>query len=477
MAWELTGNSGTNPTTDFVGTTDNQPLAIGINGTERVRVDTTGNVGIGTSAPGVKLEVSGGIFAHDTITATTATATNSTPEGGHLRVLNSSKTGTTATDWSIYNMTGGYGNGLAFWRYYADGTNAGPALFLTDMGNVGIGTNAPSVKLEVSGGIFAHDTITASTITATNSTPEGGRLRVLNSSKTGATANDWSIYNMTGGYGNGLAFWRYYADGTNPGSALFLADNGNVGVGTNVPGVKLEVSGGIFAHDTITATNSTPEGGHLRVLNSSKTGATANDWSIYNMTGGYGNGLAFWRYYADGTNPGPALFLTDVGNVGIGTSSPATKLHVNGDITVTGDVLLTGADCAEHFDIIGTQIPEPGTVVVIDEAGALRESLEPYDKKVAGVVSGAETYSPGLVLDNRPSGEPRVALALVGKVYCKVDAEYSPIEVGDLLTTSPTPGHAMKAMEPAKAFGSIIGKALRTLDNGKGLIPILIALQ
>jgi len=390
MAWELTGNSGTNPTTDFVGTTDNQPLAIGINGTERVRVDTTGNVGIGTSAPGVKLEVSGGIFAHDTITATTATATNSTPEGGHLRVLNSSKTGTTATDWSIYNMTGGYGNGLAFWRYYADGTNAGPALFLTDMGNVGIGTNAPSVKLEVSGGIFAHDTITASTITATNSTPEGGRLRVLNSSK---------------------------------------------------------------------------------------TGATANDWSIYNMTGGYGNGLAFWRYYADGTNPGPALFLTDVGNVGIGTSSPATKLHVNGDITVTGDVLLTGADCAEHFDIIGTQIPEPGTVVVIDEAGALRESLEPYDKKVAGVVSGAETYSPGLVLDNRPSGEPRVALALVGKVYCKVDAEYSPIEVGDLLTTSPTPGHAMKAMEPAKAFGSIIGKALRTLDNGKGLIPILIALQ
>src|SRR6516164_6347162 len=339
MAWELTGNSGTNPTTDFVGTTDNQPLAIGINGTERVRVDTTGNVGIGTSAPSVKLEVSGGIFAHDTITASTITATNSTPEGGHLRVLNSSKTGTTATDWSIYNMTGGYGNGLAFWRYYADGTNAGPALFLTDMGNVGIGTNAPSVKLEVSGGIFAHDTITASTITATNSTPEGGRLRVLNSSK---------------------------------------------------------------------------------------TGATANDWSIYNMTGGYGNGLAFWRYYADGTNPGPALFLTDVGNVGIGTSSPATKLHVNGDITVTGDVLLTGADCAEHFDIIGTQIPEPGTVVVIDEAGALRESLEPYDKKVAGVVSGAETYSPGLVLDNRPSGEPRVALALVGKVYCKVDAEYSP---------------------------------------------------
>jgi len=70
-----------------------------------------------------------------------------------------------------------------------------------------------------------------------------------------------------------------------------------------------------------------------------------------------------------------------------------------------------------------------------------------------------------------------VAVALVGKVYCKADAQYSPIGVGDLLTTSETPGHAMKAVEPAKAFGSIIGKALRTLQAGKGLIPILVALQ
>jgi hypothetical protein len=49
--------------------------------------------------------------------------------------------------------------------------------------------------------------------------------------------------------------------------------------------------------------------------------------------------------------------------------------------------------------------------------------------------------------------------------------------VGDLLTTSSTPGHAMKASESQKAFGSIIGKALRGLREGQGLIPILIALQ
>jgi hypothetical protein len=65
----------------------------------------------------------------------------------------------------------------------------------------------------------------------------------------------------------------------------------------------------------------------------------------------------------------------------------------------------------------------------------------------------------------------------VGKVFCKVDAQYGAIAVGDLLTTSPTLGHAMKATKPHKAFGAVIGKALRPLQDGCGLIPILIALQ
>jgi hypothetical protein len=58
-----------------------------------------------------------------------------------------------------------------------------------------------------------------------------------------------------------------------------------------------------------------------------------------------------------------------------------------------------------------------------------------------------------------------------------VDASYAPIEVGDLLTTAPTPGYAMKASDPLKAFGAVIGKALCPLKAGRGLVPILIALQ
>jgi hypothetical protein len=143
----------------------------------------------------------------------------------------------------------------------------------------------------------------------------------------------------------------------------------------------------------------------------------------------------------------------------------------------TGDIILQNADCAEDFDIAESGAIEPGTVMVLDHDGKLQQSTEAYDKKVAGVISGAGDFKPGIVLDKKQSENNRLPVALMGKVYCKADAQYSSIEVGDLLTTSKTPGHAMKAMEPFKAFGSVIGKALRPLKNGQGLIPILIALQ
>jgi len=151
--------------------------------------------------------------------------------------------------------------------------------------------------------------------------------------------------------------------------------------------------------------------------------------------------------------------------------------HFQGDVEVTGDVKLINADCAEDFNIGVDLSVEPGTVMVLGEEGALFPSLHAYDKRVAGVISGAGDYKLGIVLDKQESDRNRQPVALLGKVYCKVDAQYGAIEVGDLLTTSPTPGHAMKADDPRKAFGAVIGKALRPLETGRGLIPILIALQ
>ena len=120
---------------------------------------------------------------------------------------------------------------------------------------------------------------------------------------------------------------------------------------------------------------------------------------------------------------------------------------------------------------------DPGCVVIFNEGGALSASTKAYDKQVAGVISGAGAYRPGVILDRRISDRPRAAVALVGKVFCKVDADYGPIEIGDLLTTSPTAGTAMKASDPSRAFGAVIGKALAHHSAGKGLIPILVTLQ
>jgi hypothetical protein len=153
-------------------------------------------------------------------------------------------------------------------------------------------------------------------------------------------------------------------------------------------------------------------------------------------------------------------------------------IHTKGNHTVDGDIQLSGADYAEDFDIVNAEEVEPGTVMVLDDSGGVRVSDRAYDRRVAGVVSGAADYKPAVILDRKVSRTNRRPLALMGKVYCKVDASSAPIVIGDLLTTSSTPGHAMKAVsEPALAFGTIIGKALRPILSGKGLIPILVALQ
>jgi hypothetical protein len=160
------------------------------------------------------------------------------------------------------------------------------------------------------------------------------------------------------------------------------------------------------------------------------------------------------------------------------------KVECTGDHTCGGtmnvaiDVVLgaKAQDCAEDFDVAESEV-EAGCVVVINEQGSLERCSREYDKTVAGVISGAGGLRPGILLGKEESQGARMPVALVGRAYCKVDASYSPVAVGDLLTTSGTLGHAMKAVDRQRSFGAVIGKALRPLENGQGLIPMLIALQ
>jgi hypothetical protein len=192
-------------------------------------------------------------------------------------------------------------------------------------------------------------------------------------------------------------------------------------------------------------------------------------------------GVAGRNLNRDGTGAG--VFGESLGRGAGIAGKGATAGFFDGDLEVTrnvrvrGDIVLPGADCAEDFDISGTDEIEPGTVVVLDANGGVATTCEPYDRKVAGVISGAGGLRPGLTLDRRTRQPGRSPVALMGKVYCKVDANHGAIAIGDLLTTSPTRGHAMKASDRARAFGSIIGKALLPLPEGRTLLPILIALQ
>lgn len=165
-----------------------------------------------------------------------------------------------------------------------------------------------------------------------------------------------------------------------------------------------------------------------------------------------------------------ALFSRNGDNV---TLDQAT-IHLNGD---SGDIILQNADCAEDFEVEILEAAEPGTVMVIGDGSRLRVSDQAYDRRVAGIVAGAGQYRPGIILGRSKDAKNSLPIALMGRVSCKVDANNSAIKVGDLLTTSSIPGHAMKVTDSEKAFGTVIGKALGQLDSGTGMIPVLVALQ
>jgi hypothetical protein len=185
-----------------------------------------------------------------------------------------------------------------------------------------------------------------------------------------------------------------------------------------------------------------------------------------------------------GTGVTTRLYINGQGNVGIGTTSPGAKLDVVGT-TRTGVLVITGgADLAEPFAIApaldGCQI-EPGMVVAIDSnhPGRLALATEPYDCKVAGVISGANGLSPGMVMRSEGNaladGEHNVALS--GRVWCWCNSSYGAIRPGDRLTTSATAGHAMRVADPSRAPGTVIGKAMTALEEGRGLVLMLVQPQ
>ncbi|MFH1277283.1 MAG: hypothetical protein ABIK65_02750 [Candidatus Eisenbacteria bacterium] len=303
------------------------------------------------------------------------------------------------------------------------------------------------------------------------------------------------------GYLGGYYYGAYARKiGTSAYGALMSGTKAVIGYNPDGDGVWGQSASGMGVYGSSTQSygvwgqSSTSEGVH---------GKTWSGYGVYGEhfnTGNYGF-LAGSSFAVKGNAVGSATGVQGVSSSGFGVygvSSTGTAVYgystgglagkFTGDVEVHGrtttDVLeiTGGSDLSEQFDIRGggSIDPRPGMVVSVDpeRPGDLVVSREAYDRKVAGVISGAGGIEPGMLMGQRGSeADGANPVALTGRVYCEADASNGPIKPGDLLTTSDTPGHAMKAVDRDRSHGAVIGKAMSGLGSGRGLVLVLVNLQ
>lgn len=165
-----------------------------------------------------------------------------------------------------------------------------------------------------------------------------------------------------------------------------------------------------------------------------------------------------------------------------GNVSVRIRGNVSGDGRVSTDELeiMGGSDLSEYFDIVDEPaLIEPGMIVSIQgENGKLAICNEARDRKVVGVVSGANGIETGLLMGQKGSiADGDYPIALTGRTYVYATTQNGAIQPGDFITTSSTPGYGMKVKKHKKAQGAIIGKAMTSLEEGSGMVLVLINLQ
>jgi len=260
--------------------------------------------------------------------------------------------------------------------------------------------------------------------------------------------------------------------------------NGNVGIGIASPDQALTVSG--VVHE-IPAAGWSGSNAAYNYLGDSNNGISSQFGGPTQLFG-Y-NGVQLVQQ----GNIGLALVS---GNIGIGTTSPGSKLEVNGNLKLTtgsgasmtfadGTVqntawtgVLCGGDYAEAVDVSGDlKHYGPGDVLAIASSsnGDVEKASAPYSTMVAGIYA----TKPGMIGRRQATAKSsdEIPMAMVGIVPAKVSTENGPIHKGDLLVTASTPGYAMKGTDRSRMLGAVIGKAMGSLDSGKGVIEVLVTLQ
>ena len=364
-------------------------------------------------------------------------------------------------------------------------------------GSLGLGTTTPARALHVRGG-------QAIARLETTATPNGSVLELQNS----GSANYLGAINFlnglgsvpvqVGGFTNGdLAFRVGSVERTritSIGQMKVLTATGQNAVVLDALGQTVGVWDGAGHEEASLQGNPY---GQLELNNSGAGHQTAVTLTANGIQGGVlslnnSNGVA--RAYLAGLNSGAYMYLYR------GDGTPTVTLFADdgtgsGLITTSVLQITGGSDLSEQFDVHGplnselsaaeqsgstTRVILPGTVVCIDpeNPGQLVVSKTPYDRTVAGIVSGAGGVNPGMLMGHRGTlADGKHPIALTGRVYCLADASNGSIHPGDLLTTSLTPGHAMRVTNSTEAQGAILGKAMSRLEEGKGLVLVLVTLQ
>ena len=446
--------------------------------TEKLRILASGSVGIGTAAPGAFKLAIGGTGGQNALYVASDFALR-----GNDR-LNLIHFGNDGDYQVLHKASGAMGrNTLALhvdandaFGVYSTGWNPlleveGGSGDVYVKGALGIGLINPKGKLDVNGDIYRAGLLAISgeaggwlRINQNNDFPKGTHFARRANFAAGLTTGNW--WDVEPGTGN-------------------LLVQGNVGIGTTTPQDRLDVAGAVrflTGSNPIRITagwTSFPDAATDRAEISNDTGTYKTLMIVGNKSAGLGRRVSVW----DRLEVNGPLITQQAHTVKIGVPSPTGRYAydgIRGDpnlfLDAAGTVFIkqgfqaiAGFDIAERFKTAGEV--RPGDVMVFDtNEKAVRLCDRGYDVKVVGVASGEPAFILGCDKEDVP-------VALCGRVPCNVDADIAPIRAGDLLTTSPTQGYAQKAVDREKAEGAIIGKALGSMERGKGRIEVLIMMR
>lgn len=361
------------------------------------------------------------------------------------------------------------------------GTEKESALFINEKGNVGIGTTNPSGKLQIGDGqLVAKCGSQIDLIAPRGDTWPGITLAFSIGSDDKLEGWHWNAQV------NGDFYFHSYSKGTWPTRVAFT-ESGNVGIGTATPMAKLDVKGGIYAGNSdiyFTSTEHNYTGlGNTTGYAAIENAKDHNTLMILGRTtsGGLGRSVSVWDTLIVNGN------LRVTGN----KSGYVVDQFINkvGQSLEQGDVIVIGKNQASGYYGLDNNIPIPEVDftdkaydsrvcgIVAEISFDIEKASEEEEKNTSKKKTKKEEVKEEIDKTKVGVNQKGMMVTLGAYAHCKVDADIASIEVGDLLTTSPTSGHAQKVLDKSMAIGAIIGKALAPLEKGKGKIPVLVMMQ